>query len=126
MELHKASEIRAIDDYFRVVCTTEKSQVAMMTLLPDQNSGEFGNEHPESDQVLVVLEGRGHARVGSESVELEEGDVLCISAGEPHQVTADGAVALRTINVYAPKHYPANMAEEQKEVATSESFPYAT
>jgi mannose-6-phosphate isomerase-like protein (cupin superfamily) len=108
MELHKRSEITSIDDEpFKVFSTTDKCQIAMMRLLPDETSGEYGSEHPQSEQVLIVLEGRGHAKVNDQTVELEEGDVLVIKAGEKHQILADGAGSLRTMNVYSPKAYPA-------------------
>lgn len=106
MELHKHSEITSVDDdFFHIVSTTDRSQVATMRLLPDQTSGEYGNEHPDSDQVLIVMEGRGHAKVNEETLEIEEGDVLVIRAGEKHQIIADGAGSLRTMNVYAPVAY---------------------
>lgn len=107
MELHKHSEITSKDDnFFKVFSTTDKCQIALMRLLPDQKSGEYGNEHPQSDQVCIVMEGRGHAKVDDRTVELEEGDVLVIRAGEKHQIIADGASSLRTMNVYSPVAYP--------------------
>ena len=107
MELHKHSEITSEDDdFFKVFATTDKCQIALMRLLPDQESGKFGSDHPQADQVLIVMEGRGHAKIEDRDVELEEGDVLVIKAGEKHQVVADGAVSLRTMNVYAPVAYP--------------------
>jgi mannose-6-phosphate isomerase-like protein (cupin superfamily) len=106
MELHKHSEITTKEDeFFKVLATTDKSQVALMRLLPDGTSGEYGNEHPGSDQILIVMEGRGHAKIDNKTVELEEGDVLVIKAGEKHQVIADGAVSLHTMNVYSPVAY---------------------
>lgn len=107
MELHKRSEITSIEnEHFKVFSSGEHCQVAMMRLLPDENSGQYGNEHPKSDQVCIVLEGRGHAKVNEEMLELEEGDVLVIKAGEQHQLIADGAGSLVTMNVYAPVAYP--------------------
>jgi mannose-6-phosphate isomerase-like protein (cupin superfamily) len=107
MELHKHSEITSKDDeFFKVFATTDKCQIALMRLLPDQKSGEYGSDHPQADQVLIVMEGRGRAKIEDRNVELEEGDVLVIKAGEKHQVVADGATSLRTMNVYAPIAYP--------------------
>jgi mannose-6-phosphate isomerase-like protein (cupin superfamily) len=126
MELLKASELRSVNDAFKVISHTEKSQVAMMTILPDDESGEYGNEHPQSDQVLVVVDGRGHAVVAGKELEIEEGDVLHIKAGEAHQIKADGAVALRTLNFYAPKAYPDDTDEKQEGIETEDSFPSAT
>ena len=107
MELHKHSEITTKDDdFFNVISTTDQCQVALMRLLPDKTSGEYGTDHPQADQVLIVMEGRGHAKVEDRTIELEEGDVLVIKAGEKHQVIADGATSLRTMNVYSPAAYP--------------------
>lgn len=107
MELHKHSEITTeSDDFFTVVSTTDKCQVALMRLLPDANSGDYGTDHPDADQVLIVMEGRGHAKIEDRTIELEEGDVLLIKAGEKHQIMADGASSLRTMNVYSPVAYP--------------------
>lgn len=126
MKLHKAGSLRSVDDAFKVIGSTERSQIALMSLLPGQDSGEDTNEHPGSDQVLVVMEGRGHATVGGKSIELEEGDVLHIRGGEEHKIFADGAVALRTLNVYAPKAYPDQLEEEQEQLPKAGSFPRAT
>jgi quercetin dioxygenase-like cupin family protein len=107
MELFKASAIRTIEDeFFMPFLRTERCQVATMKLLPDQVSGEYGNEHPEADQIVVVLEGGGHAIVSDDTVELEEGDLLLIRAGEKHQLRADGAGSLVTLNFYSPPVYP--------------------
>lgn len=107
MEQHKKSTLRAMDsEYFRVIMTTDKSQTALMNLLPDQDSGEYGTDHAQSDQVLYVIEGTGSAKVEGKRVELEEGDVLLIKAGEKHQIVADGTGTLRTINVYSSVAYP--------------------
>jgi quercetin dioxygenase-like cupin family protein len=123
MELHKASEIRGIDEAFKVISHGKETQVAMMTILPDNDSGEYGNDHPQSDQVLLVLEGRGHALIEGKTHEIEEGDVLHIQAGEKHQIKADGANALRTINVYAPKAYSDDEREEQQNIPRESTLP---
>ena len=107
MELHKHSEITTEEkEFWTVLSTTDKSQVALMHLLPDKVSGEYGTDHPDSDQVLYVLDGHGKARIEDKTIEIEEGDLLIISAGEKHQVIADGAVSLYTLNFYGPVAYP--------------------
>lgn len=107
MELHKASVIRSMnDEFFMAFAKTDKCQVATMCLLPDQTSGEFGTHHPQSDQVLIVVEGRGKAKLEGGEHDLEPGDVLVIKAGEKHQILANTAESLRTLNVYSPVAYP--------------------
>jgi mannose-6-phosphate isomerase-like protein (cupin superfamily) len=106
MQIHKHSEITSADDaFFKVISTTDRCQVALMRLLPDKVSGAYGTEHPQADQVLIVMDGHGRAKIEGEEYEIEEGDVLVINAGEKHQIVADGAVSLRTMNIYAPVAY---------------------
>ena len=64
-----------------------------MTLDAGESSSEKPNTHPESDQVLIVLEGKVTAEISGERVEMEKGDAVTIPAGTPHQLTiADGNV----------------------------------
>lgn len=76
-----------------------------MVLRPGQASGEYGSEHPQSDQWLAVLAGRGTAKVSEKDFEVGAGDVLLIEAGEAHQITNTGDVDLHTLNFYSPPAY---------------------
>lgn len=76
-----------------------------MVLKPGQISGPYGNEHPDSDQILIVLDGEAHARVENESQMLGPGDVLVIEAGEKHQISCPGPTTLSTLNIYSPPGY---------------------
>jgi len=49
--------VNANREWFSVVQTSKHTQTAMMTLAPGEASGEKGNDHPSSEQVLLVLEG---------------------------------------------------------------------
>lgn len=105
MKLIKSEELDKRDDLFEVMATSEKSQIASMVLEPGQVSGEYGNEHAGSDQVLYVIEGQAIARIEGEEHELEIGDTVLIEAGEKHQIRCQGEEALRTLNFYAPPAY---------------------
>src|ERR1700722_18182229 len=94
---------------FQPLLLSKAVQAATMTLKPGQSSSEKNeNEHPRSEQWLVVLSGRGIAHVGSHSVQLKNGTVLLIEKGERHQITNTGSRSLFTINFYAPSAYSAD------------------
>lgn len=92
-------------NFFQVLESTERSQVAEMVLSPKQSTGGPNNQHSESDQWLYVIAGSGEALIGEEVVKLEEGDLVLIEAGENHEVRNTGETDLKTFNIYAPKAY---------------------
>ena len=91
--------------WFEVLETTRQTQSAVMKLEPGQESGPKGNEHPESDQVLIVLEGEVTAEIGNESAVLGAGQTVTVPAGASHRFVNNGKVAALTFNVYAPPAY---------------------
>ena len=91
--------------FFRVLSTTRRAQVATMVLAPGQSSGPYGSDHPKSEQVLYVVGGNGRAIVAGRKHKLKAGDCLVIEAGERHQITNSGRRPFRTLNVYAPPAY---------------------
>ncbi|MFB6135422.1 MAG: cupin domain-containing protein [Halobacteriaceae archaeon] len=91
--------------FFDVVAGTERSQAATMVLEPGQSTGGPENAHPDGDQWLYVQSGEGVAVVEGESHDLSAGDLVCIEAGETHEIRNDGAAPLATLNVYAPPTY---------------------
>ncbi|MBV9276888.1 MAG: cupin domain-containing protein [Candidatus Eremiobacteraeota bacterium] len=77
----------------------------MMTLQPGQESGEKGNEHAQSDQVLYVIAGDIEAEIEDEKTTLHAGDVVIVPAGAPHRFRNGGKSPAQTLNVYAPPAY---------------------
>ena len=92
-------------DWFAVLQTGARSQTAVMMLQPGAWSGEKGNEHPQSDQVLLVMEGEVVAEIGDERAILRRGDVVIVAAGAPHRFGNEGAKKAVTFNVYSPPAY---------------------
>ncbi len=93
--------------FWTVVATTDKSQVALMTLAPGSVSGEYGTDHPDADQALYCVSGSGE--IESEGVKrtFSEGDLILIPAGEKHQVRGgSGKSPCVTLNFYGPPAYP--------------------
>ncbi len=102
MQKHNANSRR---DFFAVLETAKQTQAAVMTLQPGQESGEKGNEHAQSDQVLYVIAGEIEAEIGEERATLRAGDVVIVPAGAPHRFRNGGKTPAQTLNVYAPPAY---------------------
>lgn len=105
MRLWRQREILSKNDFFEVIETTGKTQFATMVLQKDQSSGDFGNDHPQADQWVVVLEGEGQAVWEDGSQAIGPGDVVLVAAPEKHQFKCTGGT-LKTITFYGPPGYP--------------------
>jgi mannose-6-phosphate isomerase-like protein (cupin superfamily) len=103
------TNLHAAKDWFEVLQTTERSQTAVMNLGPGQASGDEADAHPESDQVLLVLDGEVIAEVAEERTRMRQGDVVIVPAGVHHRFRNDGTQLARTFSVYAPPAYPAGL-----------------
>ena len=101
----KVADPKQAKSWFHVLETTKQSQLAIMKLEPGQSSGEKGNEHPDSDQVLIVLEGEVTAEIGPETSRLAKGQAVIVPAGASHQFRNEGKAPAVTWNVYAPPAY---------------------
>jgi mannose-6-phosphate isomerase-like protein (cupin superfamily) len=92
--------------FFKPLHATGDCQAAMMTLKPRQSTTDKPeNEHPRSEQWLLVISGTGRAIVGKKRVQLKEGSLLLVEKDEAHQITNTGRAPMRTINFYAPPAY---------------------
>ena len=101
------SNIYQSKEWFEVLQTTGRSQTAVMTLNVGGNSSEAENSHEDSDQVLLLVEGRLSAEVEGEKRLLYEGDVCLVPAGKKHRFENVGQSRAITFNVYSPPEYPA-------------------
>ena len=102
-------EVMNIDEakeWFQVFQTSDRSQTAMMTLAPGDSTGATAEAHKDSDQVLLLLEGKLTGRVGNARPKLKKGDVIVIPAGVKHRFTNRAGEPAVTFNVYAPPAYP--------------------
>ena len=96
---------------FDLLAETRDAQAAMMTLPPGRASEATpGNEHPRSEQWLLVLAGTGEATIGRRRgalrrVKLSKNSLLLIEKGDLHQIRNTGQRPLRTINFYTPPAY---------------------
>ena len=111
---------RTNQDFRRVVATGRLEQVVVMTILP---GGEIGEEvHPHTDQVFIVVEGRGVAVVGGQASAIGPDELLFVHAGSRHNVLCneDGG-PLRLITIYAPpEHAPGTVHRTKDEADRAE------
>jgi mannose-6-phosphate isomerase-like protein (cupin superfamily) len=99
------------DDFFAVLQTETKSQTAVMVLEPGKASGKFVNEHPNSEQVVLVAEGEILAEIGDEKATLRKGDVIIIPRKATHRLVNHSGSSATIFSVYAPPGYAADEAE---------------
>jgi mannose-6-phosphate isomerase-like protein (cupin superfamily) len=90
---------------FGVLQTGRAVQTAVMTLAPGEASGDYGNEHPKSEQVLLVLEGRLVAEIGGRRHTMKQGDVVVVPRAVPHRFRNASSRRAVTFSVYAPPAY---------------------
>ena len=96
----------------REVLSGEHEQVVVMTIPP---GGEIGEEvHPNTDQVLVFVEGRGEAELDGETSQIGPNDLVFVRAGTRHNFRNTGDDPLRLITIYAPPEHPPGTVHETK------------
>jgi mannose-6-phosphate isomerase-like protein (cupin superfamily) len=104
----------------REVITGEHEQVVVMTI---PNGGEIGEEvHPDTDQLLIFVDGNGEAQLDGESSEVGPNDLVFVHAGTRHNFLNTGDSPLRLITVYSPpEHEPGTVHETKEEADAAEA-----
>ncbi|HEX3672369.1 MAG TPA: cupin domain-containing protein [Candidatus Cybelea sp.] len=97
--------IQVQDSGFSVIDNGSSLQTAVMVLLPGEESGPLGNEHPKSEQVLFVHEGSVEAQIGDKIFEMSAGDSAIVPKDATHRFINRSQTRAVTFNVYAPKAY---------------------
>jgi mannose-6-phosphate isomerase-like protein (cupin superfamily) len=110
------------NDYFRkVLNTTGKSQLVVMSLLPGEDIGE---EVHDVDQFIRIEEGKGKAVLDGEEFEIENDFAVVVPAGTRHNIIngSDGKMKLYT--VYTPPEHADGTIHETKEEAMASEEHY--
>ena len=102
---------RSVKRFFKVLQTGKRAQTAMMALMPGEESGPMGNEHPKSEQVLFVVSGQLVAEIGTKRRTLKAGDCVHVPLRARHRFVNRSKRPAVTFNVYAPPAYDANEEE---------------
>lgn len=82
------------------VTGSDRFSAGVVTLEP--GSGHERHTHPESDEILYVLDGEGEQEVGDESKSITTGDLVFVPEGIEHGTHNTGWKPLQLLAVYAP------------------------
>ncbi|MDX1659813.1 MAG: cupin domain-containing protein [Nitriliruptorales bacterium] len=102
-ELDLFQQVRENDDFRRVLITGPHLQIVAMTIPP---GGEIGAEtHPDTDQVLLFLEGEAESILDGERTTVGPGQLVFVEAGTHHNFVNTGTAPLRLATAYAPPEH---------------------
>ena len=90
---------------FAVLENGRQLQTAVMVLDSGEESGPLGNEHPDSEQVLYVVEGLVEGEIDGRHFTMAPGDSVIVPNGAPHRFVNRSMQRAVTFNVHAPKAY---------------------
>ncbi|MDQ3908252.1 MAG: cupin domain-containing protein [Acidobacteriota bacterium] len=106
---------RANEDFRRVLFTTDRSQLVLMSLKPGEEIGE--ETHDGVDQVLMFVEGEGEAVLAGEGRRVRAGSVVVVPAGTRHNFITRGGAPLKLYTVYTPPEHPDGTVHHTKQEA---------
>jgi transcriptional regulator with XRE-family HTH domain len=72
---------------------------------PGGSTGGEPYTHGDSEELLVVVEGRVHVQLGNDVYELDDGDSLQYRSSTPHRVTNPGSTPAEVLFVISPPSY---------------------
>jgi len=102
--------------YFReVLFTTNKSQLVVMALKPDEDIGM--EVHPEHDQFIRIESGTGKAIMNGEEHEISNGSAIVIPAGTQHNIINTSEVVMKLYTIYTPPEHKPGTIHKTKEEA---------
>ncbi len=96
------TSLHAANEWFSAIESSNNGRTAVTHLLPGEQSVNRAAAYPESDQVLLVLEGEVLAEIADETARLRQGDVVIVPAGIDHRFVNNTLEPARTLSVYAP------------------------
>ena len=115
-------------NYRTAIWTGEHLQTTLMSINPNDDIGL--EIHPNFDQMIIVVNGRGVSMMGKEETVLNKkknvrnGFAVFIPAGTWHNIINTGSTPLKLISVYAPPAHPRGTIHQTKEIAEQEESGY--
>jgi mannose-6-phosphate isomerase-like protein (cupin superfamily) len=90
------------NNFRKVLNTTDKSQLVVMSLLPYEDIGE---EVHEVDQFIKIEQGKGKTVLNGEETLIEEGFAVVIPAGTRHNIINTQNKPMKLYTVYTPPEH---------------------
>ena len=109
----KSIEDETVDNknYRKVVFTTEKTQLVLMTLQPNE---EIGEEVHQGDQFFRFEEGSGKIIIGDMEHDVKDGSAAVIPQGMKHNVINTGDTPLKLYAIYTPPQHKDQQVDKTK------------
>lgn len=101
------------NNFRRVIYTDNYSQLAVMSLLPKQDIGE---EVHTVDQFIRIEKGIGKAIINGYSVDISDGWIANIPAGNLHNIINTGNDSMKLYTIYSPPNEPPKTVEKYKPI----------
>lgn len=99
-------------DYRRVLFTTPRSQLVLMSLKPKES---IGLEQHANDQFFRIEKGRAKFLINGQTSTVGPGDAVVVPANSKHNVTnASSSEPLRMYTIYSPAKHPSGTIEHTK------------
>lgn len=106
------------ENFRKVLNTTEKSQLVVMSLLPGEDIGE--EVHHDVDQFIRIEEGEGKAVLDGEEFEIKDDFALVIPAGTRHNIINTGTSKMKLYTLYTPPEHKDGTVHKTKEEALAD------
>lgn len=106
---------RTNEHFRREVMTGPHMQVVVMTIPPGEEIG--AETHPETDQVLLFVEGTGRSVLDGTTEDVAEGHLVFVPAGTRHNFINTGDRPWRIVTAYAPPEHPPGTVHRDREEA---------
>lgn len=90
-------------NYRKVLFTGAGSQLVVMSIPPGDSIGAETHAHVE--QTIIVLKGSGQAVLDGQKTNVNDGDVIVVTPGTPHNLVNTGRVPLQVFTTYAPPNH---------------------
>ena len=106
------------ENFRKVLNTTEKSQLVVMSLLPHEDIGE---EVHDVDQFIRVEKGEGKTVLDGEETSISDGFAVVIPAGTRHNIINTGESEMKLYTLYTPpEHAPGTIHKTKAEAEADE------
>jgi mannose-6-phosphate isomerase-like protein (cupin superfamily) len=109
------------DNFRKVLNTTDKSQLVVMSLLPGEDIGE---EVHEVDQFIRLEQGEGKAVLDGEEFDIEKDFAVVIPAGTKHNIINTGEGEMKLYTIYTPPEHADGTIHETKADAMASEEHY--